>query len=96
MHVFWIPFWNRLKGTQRLCEHRIEVGQIHCLFTVIHCSFANDGMLRFLQGIDGEAVERNYPLFVRARFRKFTDKFTVSVCVQTLRVHTVGRQILFT
>jgi hypothetical protein len=43
---------------------RIETSRIHCLFTVIHCSFANDGFLPLLHAIDGEAVARNYPLFV--------------------------------
>ena len=49
---------------ERLCEQRIGVGAIHCLFAVIHCSFATDGIPRLLQGIDSDAVERNFPLLV--------------------------------
>ena len=50
-------------GTARLGELRIGIGEIHCLFTVIHCSFANDGILHLLQEIDDEAVARKYPSF---------------------------------
>ena len=41
----------------------IGIREIHCLFTVIHCSFTNDGIPRPLQEIDIEAVERNYLAF---------------------------------
>src|SRR5215472_7122082 len=62
--VLWIPFWNFADETQRLCEKRIGAVQIHCLFTVIRCSFANDGILRLLQVFCGERVERHFPLVV--------------------------------
>src|SRR5690242_8356053 len=87
------PILESTDGTRTLCERRIRVGQIHCLFAVIHCSYANDEIPRLVQAIDVEAVERNYPSFLQARLGKFTVKFAVPSRFPTLRAYTVGRRI---
>jgi len=73
------PIVEFADGMQGLCEQRIEVGRIRCLFAVIRCSFANDGILCLLQEIESNAVDRNHPLFLWAAARKFAVKFPVLV-----------------
>lgn len=86
--ILWIPSWNCGWNTKVMRATDWNWANS----PLIHCSLANDGILRSLQVFDGDGVERNYPSFVRAQFRKFTVKFTVPSCFQTVRVHSVGRR----
>jgi len=58
----WIRWWDGSEGGgDGRSEQRIATSRIHCLFTVIHCSWSCSKTVWFLQAIVGTEVARNHP-----------------------------------